>query len=470
MDLIAFLRGRAALGARGVALIVASSLFMINLDTAIMNTSLPQMARSFGVTSVQVNTGITAYLLAVAALVPLSGWIADRYGAKRVFAAAIAIFTLASIGCGAATSLWSFILARIVQGMGGALMMPIGRTIVLRKAEKQEIMQATALITWPALIAPVVGPVLGGAITTWLNWRWNFLLNVPLGLVGILLVLTYVPDHREPQSRPLDLVGCGLSSAALFLLIYALERLAQPGEAASALALLAIALALGGLAIAWLRRAAQPLLDLTPFTLVTFRVANLDVGTLQRIAMSATPFLLPLMLQLVWRLTPFQAGLIVLIYFAGNLGMKSVTTPLLRRFGFRSVLAANGLMVALTVAACGFLTPSVPLAASAVVVLAAGAARSLQFTALNTLAFADMPPNQRSMASTLSSMSQQVATALGVAMAAVLLHLSQTLRVDGGLGQSDFRAAFVSVGVCALLGALLTLRLRRDAGSDVSGH
>jgi EmrB/QacA subfamily drug resistance transporter len=470
VGLTRFVQGREQVGPQGVALIVASALFMINLDGAIINSSLPQIGRSFGVSAAEVNAGITAYLLAVAAFVPLSGWLSDRYGTKRLFAVAIAIFTIASIACGAATSLQGFMLARIVQGVGAALMMPVGRAIVLRKAEGPEIMRATAMITWPALIAPVVGPVLGGAITTWLDWRWNFLLNAPLGLVGALLVLAYAPDHRADERRSIDLVGFGLTSGALMLLIYALEGITRPDGAVRGLAALAGGLGLGASAIVWLRRARHPLLDLAPFKLSTFRVANLDAGTLQRIALSATPFLLPLMLQETWRLNPFQAGLIVLIYFAGNLAMKTVTTPLLRRFGFRAVLSANGLMVAASVAACGLVVVSTPLWLTGAVVLVAGASRSLQFTALNTLGFVDMPGAQRTTASTLSSMSQQMAMAIGVAAGALLLHMSQDLRGTARLGPEDFRLAFAGVGLCALIGALLVLRLAPDAGSEVTGH
>jgi EmrB/QacA subfamily drug resistance transporter len=461
---------RLQVGAQGVALIVAAAFFMQNLDGAIINTSLPQMARSFGVGSVDVNIGITAYILAVAAFVPLSGWVSDRFGAKRVFAGAIVVFTLASALCAASQQLWAFVLARILQGLGGALMTPVGRVVVLRSAAKHELLQATALITWPALIAPVVAPVLGGAITTYVNWRWNFLLNLPLGLIGTALVLAFVPDHREPGRRPLDLVGCVLTSAALILLIYALDQLSRGRDWRIALGLLGAGVGLTLVSLAWFRRVPHPLLDLSPFKVRTFVVSSLDAGTLFRLAISATPFLLPLMLQVVWKLNPLQAGGVVLVYFLGNLTMKTVTTPLLRRFGFRTVLSINGVLVGLSVAACGFLDAHTAIEVTDIAMFVAGATRSMQFTALNTLTFADVTAEQRVSSSTLSSMMQQMGAALGVAAAALFLRLSQSWRGGEALSGGDFRFAFIACAVCALAGAALTLRLAPDAGDEVSGR
>lgn len=455
---------------RGVALIVAAALFMIFLDGTILVTSFPQMARTFGVSAVAMNSAVTAYLLAVAAFMPLSGWISDRFGAKRVFAAAVALFTLASVGCAVAPSFTLFLVARVLQGVAGALIMPIGRAISVQKVQKQEIMQATALITWPALIAPVLGPVLGGAISTWLDWRWNFLLNAPIGLLGVMLILAFIPDDRERLRRPLDIVGGVLTSTALILLIYALERLGAPGQAINSAVLLAIALALGLAAYVWLGRASHPILDLRPLRLTSFCVSTVDAGALQRVAINATPFLLPLMLQETWALNPWQAGLVLFAYFCGNLGMKSVTTPLLRRFGFRRVLVGNGLVVAGSVAACGLLVARTPLPVTAAVVLLAGAARSLQMTALNTLGLAETPGEQRAAAALLSSMGQQVAMALGVAAGAQLLHLAANLRGQATLSAGDFRFAFLAIGGIGLLGVALTFRLHPDAGWEVSGQ
>jgi EmrB/QacA subfamily drug resistance transporter len=450
---------------------VASAFFMQNLDGAILHTSLPQMASDFAVRPVDLNLGITSYLLATAAFVPLSGWVADRFGTRRVFALAVVVFTAASLACGLARGLWEFAALRAVQGIGGALMTPVGRMVVLRSAEKTELVQATALITWPALIAPVVGPVLGGLITTYFSWRWNFLLNIPIGLAGLLLVIAFIPDQRAERRTPLDAYGFALSAAALICLLYGLERIAQGGgEWRSAGALLLAGATVGALAVRHFQRRPDPLLELSPIGVPTFAIASVDAGTCFRIAISATPFLLPLMLQVAFGLNPWQAGLFLFSYFAGNLAMKTLTTRALRSYGFRNVLLWNGGCVALSLAACALLQPSTPWALGAVVLFSAGLARSMQFTALNTLAFADVLPDQRGSASTLSSMFQQVSMGLGTAFAAFLLNAAKAIRGDVAPALGDFHAAFVAVAAIAVLGTVLSLRLEPEAGAEVSGH
>ncbi len=457
--------------ARRVALIVASAFFIQHLDGAIINTSLPQMADSFSVQPVDINIGITAYLLSMAAFVPLGGWIADRFGAKHVFAAAILIFAAASIACGLSQTLWEFTAARIVQGAGGALMAPVGRIVVLRNTEKSALIDAIALTVWPALIAPVIGPVIGGLITTYVSWRLNFLINIPLGAVELVLVLLFIPNHRENARTPFDLTGFLLSAGALMALLYGLERLALGAEdRLLAAGLIATGLILGLLAIVHFRRHATPLLDLTTFRILTFRIATLDGGNTFRLAINATPFLLPLMLQVGFGLNPWQAGLYLLVYFAGNLAMKSVTTPLLRRFGFRNVLIGNGLAVAVSVAACGLLSPDTPWLLISIILFAAGLTRSMQFTSFSTLAFADMPPAQRSSSSTIFNMFQQLAIGFSVAFAAVILDVSRATRGAGEVGLADFHAAFIVFGVVALCATIMVARLPRNAGAEVSGR
>lgn len=462
--------GLSAAAARRVALIVAASFFMMNLDGAIINTSLPQMARAFGVRPVDLNIGITAYILTAAAFVPLSGWVADRYGAKRVFAWAIVVFTLASLACGFAQDLVQFTLARAVQGMGGALMTPVGRMVVLRNAEKKDLVAATALITWPALIAPVVGPALGGFITTYADWRWNFLLNAPLGLIGVALVIAFIPDFKEAVRRRFDTVGFMLSSAALIALLWGLEGLARGEDWLTAGAAAVIGAVIGAFAIAHLNRAEHPLIELSAVKILTFSIATLDAGNLIRLAISTTPFLLPLMFQVAFGLSAWTAGLFVLAYFAGNLLMKTVTTPALRLFGFRNVLVGNGVLAGLAIIACGFLTPKTSPLIVVPILLAAGLTRSMEFTALATIAFADIEPHQRASSSTLSSMMQQVSMGLGVAVGAFLLNASQRARGADHLALADFRIAFLAAGVIGVGAALLFARLPADAGSEVSGH
>jgi EmrB/QacA subfamily drug resistance transporter len=452
---------------RRVALIVAVAWFMQNLDTSIITTSLPQIAHTLRATTVGVNIAITGYVVASAAFIPLGGWLSDRYGAKPVFAAAVIVFGLASVGCAACTTLPALILARVIQGTAGALMTPVGRIVVLRNASTSELLRVMSLITWPGLIAPVIAPVIGGALTTWFGWQWNFLLNAPIALAGAALVLAFIPDHREPDPKPLDRTGSILIAAALTLTVYGLSELAGPAPLAMNLAIVLSGCALAATAVWWFRRSGHPLIDLQPLRITTFAAATLYAGNLIRLAISATPFLLPLMLEVAWHLTPLDAGKIVLVYSLGNLIMKTITTPLLRTFGFRPVLAGNGLAVAVSIGACGLLTAGANIVVVDAVVFLAGAARSIEFTGINTLTFADIGPHDRGPAATFFSMAQQVSMALGVAIAAVILHAAHGTG-STGLTQTDFTIAFGLTAAIALMGALLMLRLRPEAGQAVT--
>ncbi|UVK36134.1 DHA2 family efflux MFS transporter permease subunit [Mesorhizobium sp. AR10] len=457
--------------ARRVALIVAVAFFMQLLDSTIISTSLPQMGESFGVPAVSMSIGITVYMLTMAVFVPLSGWLADRFGARNIFLIAIALFTLASIVCGFSQNLTQFVAARAVQGLGSALMTPVGRILVLRNASKSELLNATALITWPALFAPVVGPVLGGFITTYLSWHWNFFINIPLGVVGLALVARFIPGDREAETMPLDWPGFFLTSIGLASLLYGLERIAHPEDGVlPTVVLLAAGILVGWLAVRHLAYTKYPLLDLSAFRVLTFAISTLAAGTIFRVAINTTPFLLPLLFQVGFGLRPVDAGMLIFAYFLGNLGMKAVTTPTLRRFGFRSVMVVNGVIASLSIMACAAISPQTPQALVVALMLVAGLSRSMQFTALNTLAFADIAAVQRSSAATLSSMLQQVAMLFGVAVAAAILNLSQIARDRPVLDIVDFRIAFLVIGVIGLVASFRFLVLPPAAGAEVSGH
>lgn len=461
---------------RQVALIVAAAFFMQNLDTSIMNTSLPQMARSFGVLPLDLSVGITVYMITAAALIPLSGWLADRLGARRVFVGAIVLFTCASLLCGSAQRLWQFALARLLQGVGGALMTPVGRAIVLRNAGKSELMQATAYLIWPALAAPILGPALGGFITTYFSWRWNFLLNVPLGALGIWLTLRVIRDIPAEHEHAFDWPGMVLASSALVALLYGLEWLshAQAGWPASQWFWPVLMIAAGcGCTLAAMRhfhRTPRALLEVSVLSVPTFRTMALTAGVAFRITTNATPYLLPLLFQLGFGLNALAAGSFVLVYFIGNLAIKPLTTPILRRCGFRSVLLVNGCLAGLAVAGCALFDSGTARTLILVTLLIAGATRSMQLTCVNTLAFADTTPAQRSSSATIFAMSNQASAALGVACGTLVVNLA--LLGEGRLeaGLREIRIGLVTAGVMAIVSAFMCLRLPRDAGAHVSGH
>ena len=463
--------GPAGLVAMRVALVVAGAFFMENLDGTVIVTALPQIGKSFHVTATDLSLGVTGYLLTLAAFIPTSGWAADRFGSRTVFVSAIGLFTLASVLCGLSVDFWSFIAARLLQGFAAALMAPVGRLVVLRTTAKSDLVRAIATLTWPALIAPVLGPAVGGFITTYASWRWIFFLNLPLGVVGAALALAYVPNHKEAARAPFDRLGFVLTAASLASIVYGLDLLSRrEADPPLAFGLMAAGLAVGAWSVHHARRAAHPLIDLKVLGVHSFVISTLTSGAMVRIAISATPFLLPLMFQLVFGLSALESGLLVLVYMAGNLLMKTVTTPIMRRFGFRTVLVVNGLFNATAILACGFLAPGTPRALMWAVLFAAGAFRSMNFTAVNTLAFADVPADRRSGATALWGVAQQVCFSLGVAVAAVLLNASLIVRHAPSLALIDFRIAFVIMGATALASAAWFTTLGHEVGREVSGH
>jgi EmrB/QacA subfamily drug resistance transporter len=455
-----------------IVMLVAAAFFMENLDGTIIATALPQMARSFGVHPVDLSLGITSYLLTLAVFIPISGWAADRFGLRTVFGSAVAVFTAASVLCGMTTSLPEFTAARVLQGIGGAMMVPVGRLAVLRATPKDGLMRAIAFITWPGLAAPVIGPPLGGFITTYSSWRWIFYLNLPLGCIGLLLSIMYLDNAKENAGRRFDTLGFVLTGVAGTTLMYAMELLGRSNTQWSEVTgLLAIGVASGGAAWFHVRRAREPVIDLSALRVKTFAVA-MGGGSLFRVSISAVPFLLPLLFQVGFGLNAFASGLLTLSVFAGNLSMKVVTTPVMRRFGFRRVLIVNGLFAAISLAAMSFLAPATPRTLIVIVLFLSGLSRSLQFTALNTLSFADVPKTQMSGASALSSTLFQMTMGVGVALGAIALRVAEWLHGHDShsIAPSDFSVAFLIVAAVGLLGIVDVFGLARDAGAEVSGQ
>ncbi|WP_404822741.1 MFS transporter [Burkholderia anthina] len=446
---------------------------MENLDGTLIVSALPQMAASFRVPSVAMGAGMTAYLMSLAVFIPASGWVASRYGIRRVFVVAIGFFTAASMLCAMVGSLDAFIVMRALQGVAGAMMVPVGRLAVLQVTPPDRLMRAISIITWPGLVAPVIAPPLGGLIVSYVTWRWLFYINVPLGLAGLWFAWRNLVSESgtEPVQR-FDLKGFLLTGVSCATLLYAMEQIARPLERSGWVACCA-SLAIGLLAatLTWvhLRRTPAPLIDLNLLSVRTFVVA-MRGGGLCRIAIGAVPFLLSLMLQNGFGFSAFRAGCLTLCVFAGNLVMKVFATSILKQLGFRTVLLVNGVLAALCIAAISTISATASIVWVILVLFTGGLTRSLQFSAINTLSFADVSKVHMGSAATMSSALGQMTMALGVAAGAVALRISGSLSGGGSHAPAAFQMAFLCVAALSSMALVDFLRLNRDAGSHVSGH
>ncbi|MGH6874790.1 MAG: DHA2 family efflux MFS transporter permease subunit [Aestuariivirgaceae bacterium] len=455
---------------RIIPLVVASALFMENLDSSVIATSLPAIAVDIGADPIVLKLAFTAYLLSLAIFIPISGWCADRFGARSVFRAAIAIFTVASLACGFAQSLEALVAARFLQGLGGALMVPVGRIIMLRLVPKAELLGAMALLTMPALVGPLVGPPIGGFITTYFHWRWIFWINIPFGILGIVLASRYMPKLTSASVPKLDLTGfllVGLGLAATIFGLTTLSRSLLPPLVAPILTV--IGMTLLGIYVIHARRISNAILDLRLLKVETFRSSLLG-GSLFRIGAGAIPFLLPLLLQVGFGLNAFQTGLLMFASAIGAMSMKLVAIRLLQRFGFRQVLIVNVLIGSALLGANALLTAHTPYWVMFALFLTGGFFRSLQFTSVNALAYADMGEGDMSRASTFSNVAQQLSASLGVALAAFVVEA--LLEMDHGrvLGADELRLAFIAVAAVSATAILVHLRLPPEAGHALSGH
>ena len=455
---------------RLIPLIVAAALFMENMDSTVIATSLPAIAADIGTSPLTLKLAITSYLLSLAVFIPASGWTADRFGARAVFSAAVGVFMLGSIGCALSSSITDFVIARILQGVGGAMMTPVGRLVLLRSIDKSKLVNAMTWVTVPALIGPVIGPPLGGFITTYVSWHWIFLINIPIGIVGIVLALKYIEPIKAPVSEPFDLVGMilagiGLAGIAFGLSVAGLNLLPWPIVAG----LIVVGTISMTVYVIRAKGVASPVLDFAMLRLPTMR-ASLTGGFLFRLGIGALPFLLPLLMQVGFGLSPFQSGLVTFASAAGALGMKTLAARIIKAFGFRKVMIFNALISAFFLAVCGLFTPQTPLLLIMVILVVGGFFRSLQFTAINTLAYADVEQPEMSRATTLVSVNQQLAISAGVAVGAACVETTMLWHGERALAARDFAPAFVVVGVLAALSAWSFYKLTDDAGHSVSGR
>jgi EmrB/QacA subfamily drug resistance transporter len=455
---------------RLVSLIVAVALFMENMDSTVIATALPAIAADIGANPLALKLAITSYLLSLAIFIPASGWVADRFGTRTVFRAAIAVFVLGSVACAMANSLADFVGARMVQGIGGAMMTPVGRLILLRTIDRRALLSAMAWVTMPALIGPMVGPPIGGFITTYASWHWIFLINLPIGIIGIVLVTLYIDEIRGDTRERFDfigmaLAGLGMGGVAFGLSVAGLDLL----PLVSVLAVTALGAVFLVLYVIYAKRAQAPVLDLSLLSIPTFR-ASVTGGFLFRLGIGAWPFLMPLMLQLGLKMNPFQSGLIT---FAGSFGallMKPAIAPLLKRFGFKKILVPNAVISGALLAACASFTETTPIAVMFIILVVGGFFRSLEFTSLNTLAYADVPPQRMSKATSLVSVLQQVSISSGVAVGALAVELTFRFSDRAALTTEDFRPAFLFVGAISAFAAFIFLQLDRDAGAEMANR
>jgi EmrB/QacA subfamily drug resistance transporter len=452
------------------AFIIATALFMENMDGTVLATSLPAIAQDLGQDPIVLKLALTSYLLTLAVFIPASGWVADKLGARTVFCSAIAVFTLGSILCGASSSLPTLIAARVFQGLGGAMMVPVGRLVLLRSTPKAEMVNALAYLTVPALIGPIAGPPLGGFITTYFQWRWIFWINVPIGLVGIALSLKFIENIREREIARFDFKGFFLSGPGLLALIFGLTIIGRDIVPAS----VDVGLILGGvvLLLAYVRHARRDpdaIIDLKLLKSPTF-FSGVVGGFLFRIGIGAIPFLLPLLLQIGFGLTPFESGSLTFAAAAGAMAMKFSASAILRRWGFRRVLIVNGVISALFLASYGLFTAHTPHWLLVAALLSGGFFRSLEFTALNALGYADIDPARMSRATSFASVVQQMSGAVGVSVAAASIESIRFVLGDDQLVARDMSLSFGVVALIALSSIAIFARLKPEAGAEVSGR
>ncbi|WP_310538561.1 DHA2 family efflux MFS transporter permease subunit [Phenylobacterium sp.] len=450
--------------------IIGAALMMQTLNATVIANALPAMAEAFGVAPLRLNIAITIYLLATAIFLPLSGWIADRYGARRVFLTSIVLYAVGSVACGFAQTLDQMALARFIQGAAGAAMAPVGRLVLLRTTPKNELVGAMSVMTMPALLGPVIGPVLGGAIVTFADWPWIFFINLPIAAVGLVLAWRYIPDIREQGASRLDPLGIVLTGVGLACLIFGFETLgrdqANPVAVVGLFAVGLVALALYGRHAA---RTPHAVIDLSVFRKKTFN-ASVVGGAFMRIAMGANPFLLAMLLQVAFGMSAFAAGLMTFVSAVGALVMKTTAPPILRRFGFRSVLSVNAVIVGLSFMAYALFRPDWPHWAIMVVLGVGGFFRSLQFTSLNGMAYAEIKQDQMSRAATTSSMIQQLVQSIGIGLAASLLHGLMRYQGETRLTAAVVSPAFMIIGAVTMISMFWFLRLPKDAGDEMNGR
>ena len=453
-----------------VPLIVACALFMENLDATVLSTALPAIAGELHQSPIQLKLALTAYLLTLGVFIPASGWVADRWGARTIFRLAILVFAVGSALCGLANSIQFLVAARALQGIGGAMMVPVGRLVILRPVSRSEMVGALAWLTVPALIGPVLGPPLGGLITTLYTWRWIFWINLPIAALGMILATLFIPEIRAANPNGFDIIGFVVSGLALSTLVAGSSAADTPSiPLPITVSLFVVGIVCTLFYYFHAKRFRAPILDLNLVKIPTFR-AGVTGGSLFRIGIGSLPLLLPLLFQLGFGFSPLSSGLMTFVAAVGAMGMKTAAGWILKRFGFRTTLAANAVLCACTLIAPAFFNRETSVVVMLAVLFVGGFFRSLQFTCINAMTFAEVEQPQMSQATSLSSVAQQLSLSLGITLGAGVLQLELNARGAQQLVISDFWPAFIAVGLISLSSLLSFLRLSHDAGEEVAGR
>jgi EmrB/QacA subfamily drug resistance transporter len=455
---------------RTIALIVGAAMFMEQMDGTVLATALPSMARELGVSAPSLSIALTSYLISLAVFIPVSGRIADRFGARTVFRTAIIIFLLGSIACANAPNVAFLVIARFVEGVGGALMMPVGRLVLMRNVEKRDLIQASSWVLIPAVVGPILGPPLGGLIITYLHsWRYIFYINVPIALLGIVLVSLFIANTKGEVPEKTDYKGIFLSSLSLALLLFGLELTSHDGELPLALMLLAIGGLLGIFYVRHARRTKDPILDISLMKIPTFGTSVI-AGAITRVTQGAHPYLLPLMMQLGFGLTALQSGMMTLATALGSIAAKPVAPWLLRRFGFRDILVVNGVFASAGYAICGLFRPGWPMPLMFVIMILSGFFMSIQFTGYNTIAYDEIKQDRMAVATSFYTTFQQLMLSMGICAGAAALQGAMVLRGNHVPQFADFTAAFWTVAIISLSATIWNRRFSHEAGTEISGH
>lgn len=456
---------------RKMAILVAATFFMENLDATVITTAIPDMAKAFQINPQDLSIGISAYMLALAVGLPASGWLANRFTARRIFCFSIILFTLSSICCAISINLTMFTCSRMLQGLAGSLMVPVGRTIVLSRTDKNALVDTISILVWPGLIAPVIGPAVGGLLTQYLSWHWIFLLNLPLGIIGLFFAVKLLPNQKT-EKKSFDLIGFVSCSLGLLLFVYGLEMVSRYDKNTYvSLSTIAVGIIMLIFACYHFSHVSKPLISLYAFSKRTFRTSFIG-GSLFRMSLSSAPFILSLMFQVAFNWSPVKTGLLLLALFAGNVMMKSLTTRMMRLFGFRNILIVNGILVSISFTSCAFFTTEWSIYGIIAILFFSGAVRSMQFTALNTIGYCEIDKKEMPSANILFTVAQELNNVLGIVLSALFLFISGMINNHSQttLTLIDFRLTLLIITGLTILALIDFITLPKGIGDQVSGY